>query len=210
MAKKRRPVQGQETPLNRKQISRREREQRNTRWIVRGTAAVVGLMVLLLGWGLLDQYVLRPRQPVATVAGTPIRLDTYQKWVNYRRWEYRNYLAQLESQRMQFDTGDEEQAFLSQYFDQQIQQIQAQITNLPVTVLEELIDDQLVRQEAARQGITVSDDEVQVALEERFGYYRNPPTPEPTPTSAAEAAAEDAGSQDEGQKRSSRCRPSRP
>jgi parvulin-like peptidyl-prolyl isomerase len=191
MAKKRPSLPKQDAPLNRKQLSRRERDQRNTRRLTIGMAAVLGLVALLLTWGLVDQYVLRSRRPVATVAGTPITLDTYQKWVRYRRWDLRNYLAQLETQRIQFATGeDDTQNFLLQYFDQQIQQVQSELASAPLTVLDELVDEQLVRQEAARRGITVSAEEVQTAWEEQFGYFRNPPTPmptltpEPTPTPA--------------------------
>jgi len=43
-----------------------------------------------------------------------------------------------------------------------------------------------VRQEAQRRGITVSDEELQQAIEEQFGYYRIPPTPAPTPTPVTE------------------------
>ncbi|MBN1400106.1 MAG: peptidylprolyl isomerase [Anaerolineae bacterium] len=53
--------------------------------------------------------------------------------------------------------------------------------NLPTEVLEELIDDQIMRQEAQRRDIVVSQEEVEVRLEEQFGYDRNPPTPMPTP-----------------------------
>ena len=173
--------------LNRKQISRREKERRTNRMLILGTAGVLALVVLILGWGLYDQYVLRPRKPVATVSGVPIRLSTYQKMVTYRRWDYRNYLNQLQNQRAQLASGDDQQNFLVQYLDQQIQQIQSQIVSLPTLVLDELIDDQLIRQEAERRGLSVSDEEIEINMEEQVGYLRNPPTPEPTPITATAA-----------------------
>jgi parvulin-like peptidyl-prolyl isomerase len=48
-----------------------------------------------------------------------------------------------------------------------------------MSVVDEVIDDQLIRQEAARRSITVSAEEVQLRLEKQVGYDRNPPTPEP-------------------------------
>ena len=43
-----------------------------------------------------------------------------------------------------------------------------------------LIDDELIRQEAARRGITVTPDELQKELEVLFGYDRNAPAPAAT------------------------------
>jgi len=168
--------------LGRKQASRRRREARTRQWLIGGTVGVLGLVVLILGWGLYEQYVLRPRKPVATVSGVPIYLKTYQDQVRYRRWYYRNYLDRLEGQKRQLLASEEENSFLIQYIDQQIAQVKREIMNLPTSVLEALIDDQLVRQECERQGITVSPEQVQLRLEAQFGYDRNPPTPVPITT----------------------------
>jgi len=173
---------GAPIPLTRKQISRREKEQRSNRVVLMGAGAVLGIVVLILAWGLYDQYVLRPRYPVATVSGVPIRLDIYQKLVKYRRWDYRNYLNNMQERKRQLSDGGEDQAFLMQYIDQQIQQIQGELMNLPTTVLDELIDDELARQECARRSISVGSEDVQLRLEQQFGYERNPPTPVPVTT----------------------------
>ena len=173
---------GAPVPLTRKQISRREKEQRTNRLVLMGAGAVLGIVVLILAWGLYDQYVLRPRHPVATVSGVPIRLDIYQKLVKYRRWDYRNYLNNMQERKRQLSEGGEDQAFLIQYIDQQIQQIQGELMNLPTTVLDELMDDELARQECARRSISVGSEDVQLRLEGQFGYERNPPTPVPVTT----------------------------
>jgi len=170
--------------LSRRQRSRREQERQWRQWVITGSFLVFGLVIVILAWGIVEQYVLRPRKPVATVGDEVIRLDTYQKMVTYQRWEQRNYLARLESQKRQFEAGGESQAFLVQYVDQQIQRTVQDIRNLPMTVLDILIDDRLVRQECAARGIVVSDQEIELEIEEQFGYDRNPPTPEPTPITA--------------------------
>ena len=175
----------QEPPrqLTRKQLSRQERESRTQRWIIISTAAVLALVLFVLGWGALDQFVLRPRRPVATVAGEAIPSSRYEKLLRFREWEYRGYINQLTQQQnallADMQEGDESD-FLVQYISQQIQALQMQLSGLPSSVLEEMVDDTLIRQEAARRGITVTDEEVQTALEERFGYFRNPPTPIPS------------------------------
>jgi parvulin-like peptidyl-prolyl isomerase len=179
--------------LNRKQLSRREKETRLNQRLIIGTAAVLALVVIVLGWGLVDQFVLRPRRPVVVVAGEKVHLDQYQKLVRYRRWDYRNYINYLESQRMQAAAGGESSAFLVQYLDQQIQQLEMQMANIPSQVVEEIIDDLIVRHETEQRGLMVTDEEVQARIEEQFGYLRNPPTPAPTPADTeAEGAEADA------------------
>jgi parvulin-like peptidyl-prolyl isomerase len=162
-------------------LSRRARERRINRILVIGTIAIIVLALLILAWGLYDQYVLRPKTPVATVSGEPIRLETYQDLVRYRRWDYQNYLTRLENQKLQLSGSEETQDFAMQYLDQQIKQVQGELATLPTNVLDELIDYKLARQECQRRDITVTPEEVQRRLESQFGYDPNPPTPVPTP-----------------------------
>lgn len=164
-----------------KKLSRRARERRLGRILVAGTITILVLVALVLAWGLYDHYVLRPRTPVASVAGVPIRLETYQDLVKYRRWDYQNYLSRLQNQKMELSSSEETQDFLVRYLDQQIAQIEQEMATLPTSVLDELIDYELARQECERRGITVSSEEVQSRLESQFGYDPNPPTPAPTP-----------------------------
>ena len=146
--------------------------------LITGTGLVLGVVVLVLGWGIYEQYVLRPRQPVATVAGETIRRKTYQDVLRYRQWYYGTYLNRLEEQEREL-LASEESSALIQYINQQIGQLKSELANLSMSVLDELIDDRLVRQECSRQGITVSAEEVQLTLEEQFGYVRNASAPAP-------------------------------
>ena len=72
------------------------------------------------------------------------------------------------------------------YFDSQIQQ---NLTDLQSTdtmgqqALDELVNDAVIAIKAKEMGITVTDAEVEQAIQEAFGYYANgTPTPEPTAT----------------------------
>lgn len=170
-------VEQQPTRLSPKHQSRREKERRTNQLLMIGTGIVLGLVVLILGWGLVDQYVLQPRRPVATVAGEDISLSTYQRHLQYRRWLYHNYMQDLEANRQELANAEEDQSFLLQYLDQQISSLESQLNSLPNSVLNELIDDKLARQEAVRRGFTVSQEEIDTAVEQWFGYDRNPPTP---------------------------------
>ena len=94
--------------LTRKQLSRRAQEARLRKWLIIGTSTVLALVVLVLGWGLYQQYVVRPRQPVATVYGVPVTLREYQKLFRFRRWDWANRVERLESQKQQLSSSGQD------------------------------------------------------------------------------------------------------
>lgn len=175
--------------VNRRALSRHEREARARLALYIGAGVVVALIVGVLLVGLYQTRIAEPASPVATVNGQSIRTDAYQNMVRYRRYELRNSLAWVEGYLAQLDPDDEAQQSLYNYMAQQQRQLQSQAMSLGPTVLEQLIEDELVRQEAARRGLSVSPDEVQREIEQQFGY--NLPTPEPAtaaePTPGADA-----------------------
>lgn len=186
MAKRLQPQPKQQPPskqLTRKQISHREQEQRFARRVLIGAAGVLGLVVLILAWGLIDQFAIKPRQPVATVAGVPIRLSDYQSLLRYRRLDYHNYISNLQSQRLQYASAGDDSTYIVEIIDQQITYAESELSSLPGTVLEEMIDDEITRQECATRGITVSPNEIDLRLEQQFGYERATATPVTATTS---------------------------
>jgi len=175
-----------EAPLTKKQIARSRRIQRQERWVRFGLAAVAVLVLIVLAVGLYQEYIAKPAAPVAIVNGVTIRTDEYQKRVRYERFRLDSYEAQIQQQLSQLDPNDASSEWLSQYLQQSLEQVQSQRVSLPQDVVQQMIDEELIRQEAARRGITVSASEVQQAIEEWFGFQRNPPTPTPTPITATE------------------------
>ena len=168
--------------LTRKQTSRAERERRLQRYVIGGTLVVAVLVIGLLGYAALDQLLLVPQQPVANVNGTVIRTAQFQTAVRYQRFQL---IAQYGEayQTYQIFGGDPQ---LSAYFQQQLQSILAQLSDsesLGRNVLNALIDDELIRQEAARRGLTVSEAEIDERMRQSFDFYPNgTPTPTITPT----------------------------
>jgi hypothetical protein len=70
--------------------------------------------------------------------------------------------------------------------DQQLSQIEAMLADVPSlrrSVLDSVVDETLIRQEAKRRGIVVSPAEVDAAVQEAFGFYPDgTPTPVASPT----------------------------
>jgi len=172
--------------LSKKQLSRRVREERQKRILYTLLGVTALAVILVLGFGFYQEYIAKPSAPVALVHGQPISTRDYQQMVKYRRFELANQAAMLQDQLSRLDPTKEDEQFLVQYLQQQIQQLQSQSISLPLQVLDDMIDEQLILQEAARRNIIVTPDEVQQEVEQLFGYERNPPTPTPVPTAVVE------------------------
>jgi hypothetical protein len=146
--------------LTRKQIARSKKARREQRIITLGLTVVSVVIAVVLGLGLYQEYVAKPASPVAVVNGVPIRTDTYQKMVRYRRFLMLNYIANLQAQKAQLDPADESSQFLAQYLQQSIDEVQGQMTILDMQVLDNLIDEELIRQESVPNGLSVTEQEV--------------------------------------------------
>jgi parvulin-like peptidyl-prolyl isomerase len=178
--------------LTRKQIARSKKAQREQRMIIIGLTVVSVVIAVVLGLGLYQEYVAKPASPVAVVNGVPIRTDIYQKMVRYQRLRMLNYIANLQAQKAQLDPADESSQFLAQYLQQSIDQVQSQMLTLDVQVLDNLIDEELIRQEAAKNGLTVTEQEVDDAIRRevaRGSGFVTAPDATATAAAAEEATA---------------------
>lgn len=169
------PRDGKPVLHTKKHIARLEREQKQTRLILFAFIGIVVIVIGLLGYGYLDVNYLQARRTVASVNNVNIPLGEWQARVRMERTRLINLMATYQ-QYAQFgiDTS------------QQVQQLSAQLsdpTSLGQTVLNQMIDEELIRQEAAKRGITASADEIDKAIQESYRYYANgTPTPTITPT----------------------------
>lgn len=176
MAKKRKESTDDKQRQSRKEVLIASRHEQQTRRVWFLVIAVVALIAAVLILGFVNELVLKPTRPVATVNGVEVTLDDWRDQVKYRR----ALLVSRISDIADLVGGDVNQI-------QQIAGLELQTLGDPELlgqqVLDELIEQELVRQEAEVRGISVSADEVQAALEERFFFFGgDPPTPQPTPT----------------------------
>jgi len=171
---------GRKQPLvTKKHLARQQREQLQTRFIVIGAIIVLVVVIGLITYGILDQNVLQALQPVAIVNGDKITSADFQAQVRFNRMN----LIQSAQQSYQFaQLFTDNPQFLSSTASQ-LFQIKSQLEPFTIgdQVLEQMIQDKLIRQEAARRGIKFSEDEIQKAIQDAFGYFPDgTPTPAPT------------------------------
>lgn len=162
-----------------KHLARQQREARQTRIIIIITI-VIGVLILgLVGYGLVDQLIVRPRVVVARVGEDIIRVKDFKSQVQYTRIQLLNQTYQYYSYYQQF--GQFGESFL-----QTAQSIASRLSD-PVSlgrdVLDDMIDSILIKELASERGITVSQEEVDQAIQEAFGFFPNgTPTPAITAT----------------------------
>jgi peptidyl-prolyl cis-trans isomerase D len=173
-----------QTTLSKKHLDRMHREQRQTRLIIIGSVAVLVLVVLVIGYGILQNKVLRYRKPVAEVNGERITAQEFRNFTKYYRY---GIIRSAESnyQYASMFGGDPQtmQSFLSQ-LQNSVQQLDTFTAG--ESAINQMVDNALVIQEAKKRGITVSDQEIDERMQESLGYFANgTPTPTMTTTPAS-------------------------
>ena len=163
-------------------MARAERERIITRSLTIGTVAILLIVVVLIGYGFVSESIITPRQPVAEVNGVTIYTGDFQTRVKYDRQSLVNQYIGTFNQIQQF-AG---QPQIIGLFTDQLTQIDLQLENtvfMGQEALNTLIDEEILRQEAAEMGITLTDEEIDRAIEEAFGFFVDG-TPVPTASPA--------------------------
>lgn len=166
-----------ETPkiVTRKHQARLDRENNRRRIFILSAIAVAVLVVLVLAYGILDTTYLKQIRPVVKVDGQVITARDFEAQVRYQRYNLVNRILTFKQ--------------YGEYFASYVEQYQSMLDNtqqLGQDILDQMVNDVVVAQEAKKLGISVSDAEVDAKLQEGFSYFPNgTPTPTLTPTTFA-------------------------
>jgi parvulin-like peptidyl-prolyl isomerase len=159
-----------------KHIARLARERQQVQLIRAIAIGGIILVALLLGYGYFNLNYFQLQEAVVEVNGKKITIGQWQERVQLQRINLLNQYQQMAfyQQNFGFDTSQQQQQIL---FSLQNDQILGQ------EVLDLMVDEELVRQEAEKRGITVSEAELEEELQSAFQFFPNgTPTPTLTPT----------------------------
>jgi foldase protein PrsA len=162
-----------------KQIALGRREARQNRIILISVGALVALIVAILAFGLIRELLIEPNQPVAVVNGDEVPVDVYQDLVTYQRYNQYVQISNLQSALDEMSASPEENEFLISFYEQQVSQLQSQLALIPQTAVDDLIDDKLIEEKAQVEGITVTAQEVEDAIESDLRNALQSPAQEP-------------------------------
>lgn len=159
-----------------KHVARLQREQQQSRMVLYVFIGILSAVVLLLVYGFLDINYFQLKRPVAKIGETKILVNEFEPRVRMQRQQLL----------VQFNQYTQYQQLFGMDVTAQLQQIQSQLDS-PIsvgqTVLDQLINEELIRQEAAKRGITASTEEVDTMMHDAFGFFPNgTPTSAPTAT----------------------------
>src|SRR5450759_2110384 len=163
---------------SKKHLARLERERRQTRIITGIAIGIVVIIVGLIAYGILNETVLKARQPVVTVNGDSVTMREFQVQVKVSRQQYVDQYMQYYQFAQMFGIDPSTDPNLSNTLNQITTQL-ATATNIGQQVLDNIINDLLIRQYAKANGIVVTAADMDKALHDAFGYY---PEGTPTPT----------------------------
>lgn len=169
--------------ITKKHQARIEREQKQRRIILIVSAAILVIVLGVIAYGILEQTVLKENRTVANVNGDKITAHQLQVQTKYYRYQT---IQNFRQTKQLYQIFGSDPTYSSQ-FSSQLSQLSSQLSGDPTvlgeTVLNQLINDRLIRQEAVRRGITVTKKEVDAEMQKEFGYFPNG-TPTPTATLA--------------------------
>ena len=174
-------AKGQKSQLvTKKHLARQQRERLQNRYILIASIAVIAIVVGLIGYGIVQQYILQPQQPVAKVGSKAITTKQFQTYARYERVQWiqqYQYYQQLQS----LFGSDQSSLSYIQQLEAQIE-YQLQSATLGQNTIDYLVANQIIQSEADKRGITVTKAEVDKQLQNYMGYYPNG-TPTTAPTS---------------------------
>jgi parvulin-like peptidyl-prolyl isomerase len=175
--------------LTRKHLARAQRERLVSRIALVSVGLIFAAVVVVIGYGIYEQQVLTPNRPAAVVNGDKISRDQLGARTAMLQSDLVQQRQQAQSMLAIFAGSQFEQQL-----QQQISQIDAQLNSpnyLAAQALQALINARLIQREAERRGLTVTDADVERAIQEAFGYFADgTPTPAPTPTIDAKLTAQ--------------------
>jgi hypothetical protein len=165
--------------VTKKHLAKKEKEARQTKIILISTIVLLGIIVGLVGYGLVDNYIVKPNKIVAHVGDKVIKAGEFEKEVKYYRLSMINQAYTYIQYSSMF--GDYGSSFLTQAQDMVTQLYDQEAVGK--AVLDQMINRIIMDEEAEKYGISVSLAEIQEAKQAGFGFYPSgTPTPTVTPT----------------------------
>ncbi|HKP52438.1 MAG TPA: peptidylprolyl isomerase [Chloroflexia bacterium] len=178
MAKKKK-LQSTAPVMTRGQLSRAAREKRRIRNLYTAAIAVGTIVVLVIGYAVINTFILRPNAEVAKVGDVTITRDTYNKIRRYNLYTSINNTAFFQEQTGQTTIGTGTGT---------VEELMTQLRNanndpiLDADTINQLVDNEVLRQQSASEfAINPSRDELKAAQIKDFIPQPTPPTTSPTP-----------------------------
>lgn len=146
--------------VSKKHVARKQQEERQIKTAVTVTVVILAIVAVLLGYVLIDRYIIKPNTVVARVGETELKVAEFEANTKYSRINMLNQVNQF------IQYGD----FGKQY----ALPIALQLRNPEIVgenVLNQMIDEVIIAEEAAKLNISISDKEIEDLMREQFNFF---------------------------------------
>lgn len=158
--------------LKRDFASRAERDAYYQRLLLIGIGAVIVITVVILALAIIPETFITPNQVVASVAGRNVTVADFQKRVRLERYLLNSQLSNIIQTYQSFGIPDDQivqQLQQDPNYSRFISQLQV-ADQMGLAVVDQIVEEQLIRAAAAEKGITVSQDDIDKQINRFFGY----------------------------------------
>lgn len=170
--------------ISQKHVARSQKEMAQKKKLIIGTIIIAALALSVILYGVLDQVVFLNNKTVTSVNSQKISLNDFKEMAMYSRYQMKeqyNYNSYI------FQVLGEDPSVAQSFASNMIQIINDLKPENALTfgqqIVDSLVDNAILDQQAEEMGITVSEDEINKKIEEIFAYnVENAPTATPFPT----------------------------
>ena len=165
--------------LRRQSRTSRERRQR---WLIfLAIAATILAISSVPAFGYWREVIAKGGEPIAEVNGQSISTETYAKTLGFNQLLIRGQITKIQDRLAELteDESDGAEAY-KQILRQQFDNLRRKVARVEQDTLDNLIEGQILREEAARRGLTVNSPAMDYAL--RRILDPSPGFPQPLPT----------------------------
>ncbi len=160
-------------PMTKRELSRWQKQKKQERLALGFVIATIAVVAGIILFGIWREILSRPSQVVARVGSTSITLGNLSDEAKYRAKTLDRQIELTNSQLLQAKSqaqSDSTSSFLVQYIQQQVQQLALERAQLSAasTLLEELVERELIRQEVLKRGSNVTADDVTAEIQLEF------------------------------------------
>lgn len=164
-------------PKNKKYLAQKQKEDRQKKIIIITTVSILVIVFGLIVYGVLDRYVLAPKQTIISLEGESIKADEFEQQA---RWLRRSKIMEVDQILATVQQlGGTEEVF--NYFEDSLLSAVSDLQQ-PLVLGQKLINtlsqDIILRVEAKKMGIEITEEQIDQSIEEAFGYFEDgTPTP---------------------------------
>jgi peptidyl-prolyl cis-trans isomerase D len=168
------------TPKNRKFLAQKEKEDLQKRIIIIATISVLAIVFGLVVYGVIDRYVLTPKQTVISLEGETIKADEFEQHVRWQRRGRINEIGQILMTIQQLGNTPEVYSYFENQLMVSVNQLEQPLL-IGQEVLQVLSQELILRIEAQKLGIEIDDARIDKEIQLAFGFFADgTPTPQAT------------------------------